>query len=391
MDSWHSETNAKISLAAFYFSFCAVLGAVFSYWGLYLANLNYSVSQIGMAGGVFLAANIVATNVWAYWAQKIGNRTITIRIGLFFALIFFVTSQYIHPWFWLHLVFYGAFSACFQGVVAQVEVIVLGLSNGISNYGGIRVWGSFGFILSASAIGLLLETISINNLPYIVSPLILITLMSTIGFPEEPDFKTCRGLKFPYQVFTRRNSWIIFFVIASLNFSLGSYYTFFSLYLDNHGYSKPEISFFWTVAVISEILMFFVTKHFVKQNNLENLLILSLLLTVMRWALIALIPTDATSLFIAQTLHAFSFALAHTAGIAIVGDIFGKSHAGRGIAFYSAILVSGSAALGALVGGWLWAFNPTSVFSTSAAIVICASCLLIYHKLNTSKLINISS
>jgi PPP family 3-phenylpropionic acid transporter len=83
-------------------------------------------------------------------------------------------------------------------------------------------------------------------------------------------------------------------------------------------------------------------------------LIVTLLLTTLRWFIIGFYADDVFMLFVAQLIHAFSFGVFHAVGISLVHDYFTGSHQGRGQGLYSSISFGAGVAVGSLVSGLLW-------------------------------------
>ncbi len=67
--------------------------------------------------------------------------------------------------------------------------------------------------------------------------------------------------------------------------------------------------------------MFTLQGKFLKRNLL-NIIKISTIVTAIRWLLLYLYPTDRLLLFISQSLHAFSFALYHTAVITYIFTLY---------------------------------------------------------------------
>jgi PPP family 3-phenylpropionic acid transporter len=106
--------------------------------------------------------------------------------------------------------------------------------------------------------------------------------------------------------------------------------------------------------------------------GLRSILLVSLILTAVRWILLALFPQYLSLMLFAQCLHAFSFGAFHAAAIETVRRLFTVQQSGKAQAFYSAVGYGAGNALGALFSGALWAISPSLPYLVSAAVCVLA-------------------
>ena len=67
----------------------------------------------------------------------------------------------------------------------------------------------------------------------------------------------------------------------------GPYYTFYTIYLVDHGYSKSMAGWLWALGVICEIGIFVWMPHLYRAFTLRQILLASFALAVLRFLLIA--------------------------------------------------------------------------------------------------------
>jgi PPP family 3-phenylpropionic acid transporter len=134
----------------------------------------------------------------------------------------------------------------------------------------------------------------------------------------------------------------------------GPYYTFFSIYLEEHGYSNSFIGIAWAVGVLAEVIVYLFIHRILRRCGLRLLMIVSLVLASLRWFLIALFVDNVAILLFAQTLHAASFGVYHAVAIQYIHREFKGAHQGRGQALYSSISFGAGLALGTLASGYMW-------------------------------------
>jgi PPP family 3-phenylpropionic acid transporter len=236
-------------------------------------------------------------------------------------------------------------------------------------YSDIRLWGSIGFIVAVAALGPLLDHWGIGRLPVILLGLYVFIWLSTLWVPENESLRQhtvaghsiLRVLRQPLVIVTLSASFL-------MQFGFGPYYTFFSIHLENHDYSKTVVGVFWALGVIAEIVVFLLMFRLLPAVGAKRLLILCFGFAALRWCLIGFFVTYPMVLIFAQTLHAFSFGVFHAVMIHLIHQLFPGRYQGRGQALYSSLSFGAGGALGAWLSGYAWeAYGASAMFSISAA------------------------
>jgi len=365
------NTSAPIPywrLSSFYFFYYALVGVLVPYWTLYLQHLGYSPYEIGVIAGLLMATRVLAPNIWGWLADRYGNRLSIIRIGSFAAALCFSSIFISTRYLWLVWVVLS-FSFFWNAVLAQFEVLTLALlAPQTGRYGLVRQWGSVGFIAAVLALGYLFEWVSLSHLPVVVFSLLLLIWLSSLAVPDV----ACHKVAPPATSFwlkLKQPSVLLFFLVCFLlQVSHGPYYTFYSIYLHDLGYSAGTIGWLWALGVIAEIVLFWFARGLLARISLLNLLALALALTVVRWYLIGAYSQVITLLLVAQLLHAASFGLAHAVAIEWVGKAFSDSSPGQGQALYSSLSFGAGGALGALLSGSAWHWSAQFTFFSASLI-----------------------
>lgn len=361
-----------LSLSSFYFFYCAILGAVLPYFGVYLKDSGFSTSLIATSSAILLASNIVAPNFWGWLTDKLGKRARIIQIGnllacLSFALLFWVES----PWAVLFAVV--VFSFCWQGLIAQFEVVTLEeIKDTTLTYGRIRMWGSVGFVGTVSALGLLFDQVSIGYFPHVTLLLFILLWVSTLNIQDTAFLKSAQLGSKLLDTLKKPSMLLVLVAIMFVNISHGIYYTFFSIYLEGLGYSTSVIGGLWTAAIVAEISMFLVINKLFQRLTLHTILLVSLFMGVVRWACLAFYSDSLVVLMFSQTLHAFTFSAVHSVMIEHIQREFKPEHQGKGQAIYNSFCVSAGAGIGAGLAGWLWDWSQSGTFMISTLIAIIA-------------------
>lgn len=350
-------------LSSFYFFYFAVVGAMIPYWGVYLKSLGYSSQDVGIISAIILGTRIIAPNFWGWLADKTQQRLRIIRQGSALACVFFAGVLINQHYSWLVLVI-SLYTFFWHAVLPQFEVITLSyLGNQYQRYGQIRLWGSLGFMAAVVGLGLLFDFLPIRFLPIAILSFLMLIWLSSLSLKAVPVQKTHESSQgFLSLVFQPA---IICFLLASflLQLSHGPYYTFYSLYLQEHyNYSSTATGLLWALGVLAEVAIFLVMPKIMHRFDVRSLLLATFLITAFRWYLIGYCANWLWVLLFAQLLHAVSFGIAHSASIEIVRTQFKGAHQGQGQALYSSLSFGAGGAVGALIGGLLWDHSASLTF-----------------------------
>lgn len=243
-------------------------------------------------------------------------------------------------------------------VLPYVEVIALERI-GRERYGRIRLFGSIGFIAVSLVLVRWLTSPQVGIGFLIAMAIGTLILGAVIGMhhqkhpsegEEESSFNPLPHLPL----------WIGFFL---MQVSFGPFYNFFTIYATDHGISLESTVWLWGFGVVAEILMFYFQGPLLRRN-LWKILQLTAFVTVVRWLIVDLFPTSLPLLFLSQTLHAFSFALFHTAAISALFSLYSARRLSQ--QFFFGISYGLGGFVGALGAGMLYQYTPDYLFAGGA-------------------------
>ncbi len=356
-------------LSGFYLFYFASLGALIPYWSLYLEGLGFSAVAIGQLMAMLMATKIVSPNVWGWIADHTGQRIKIVRLGSLAAAVTFAGVLLGDDYWWLATVMV-CFSFFWNATLPQFEVTTLNhLGEEPHRYSSIRLWGSIGFILAVAALGPLLDRYGTNILPGVLVALFACIWLGSLLVPERAAGHLPLTHE-PLREVLRSPQVVALLVVCFLmQASHGPYYTFFSIYLQDHDYSRSAIGQLWALGVIAEVGVFLVMHRWVPRFGLRALLLWSLGLAALRWLLVAWFVEQAWIMVAAQLLHAATFGIYHGVAIQLIHRYFRGRHQGRGQALYSSLSFGAGGALGALLSGLTWEPLGAAITFTGAAVV----------------------
>jgi len=361
-------------LSGFYFFYFSSLGALLPYWSLYLASQHYDARQISTLMAIMMLTKVVSPILWGWISDHTGKRGSVIRVGSFAAIICFSLVFVASEFWWLALVM-AMYSFFWNATLPQFEAITFNhLGDNSHHYSRIRLWGSIGFSVSASLLGGGLDYFGAAQLPWVVLALFVSIWLFSLWMPNDngqlhpvEHVNLWRVLKQPAVL-------ALLVVCFLMQFSHGPYYTFYTLYLEKHGFSHTVIGIFWTLGVVAELLVFIVMQSLVEVMGLRRLLLASLLIAAIRWFLIGNFVDYWPILALAQLFHAASFGVYHATAIQFINRYFVGKNQGRGQALYSSVSFGLGGAVGSYLSGisWQQVNGATLTFNLSAAAVLVA-------------------
>lgn len=369
-------------LAAYYFAFFAHAGAYVSYFALYLAGRGMTAGEIAFAVAMPQAARIAAPALWGWladaWGARYGGaRRAIIVFSAFAMLAGFLALPILDDPRAIALLLL-TMSLLSAGASPLVEAMTFSAIDGRpGQYGPIRLWGSIGFILAVLGTGAWLDRAGASALTGILVGLAAATCVVSLALPGAAATRAQQAGERLGAVVRRPEVLAFFGACFCMNAAHGTLYVFYSIYLEEAGYSKTLIGALWTVGVVAEVLLFLRLPQVMRRFSLRALLLASLCCAVLRFPVIGWAVDSLALLAAAQLLHAATFGVFHAGGVAAVHRLFPGALAARGQAFYSSIAYGLGGAAGSLIAGWTWtglgapaSFAVSAVFAALGAILV---------------------
>lgn len=211
------------------------------------------------------------------------------------------------------------------------------------NYKLYRGLGSVGFVLLTFAFGK--GILSLSDIGIFLIMLYIISFISLFYIYQQECVKEQKINNFSTRnVFKHKYLWgsVLFHRI-----SLGIFFSFGAMrIIDYLAYSEYEFSIMWIVAVILEILVLIFFKQLL---SVRNFILLSFLITSIRFLLIYIFAEYFYVLVFSQALHTFTFAIFHLNILKLINDTF-KERTPINIKVYNAVAEGLGLLLGTVIG-----------------------------------------
>jgi PPP family 3-phenylpropionic acid transporter len=364
-------------LGSLYGLYFAVVALSIGWFGPYFQSLGFSASEIGIAIGVLTGSKIIAPYLWGTLGDFLPNRLRVVQIGIvgstFAAGLLLLDVDFLG--LCLVLALFGVF---WNAIIAQFDTLTLEyLGDDHHLYSSIRVWGSIGFIAMMLASGWLFSDVEYSILPWLIISGLLVSVAISMTLPGHGRAHSAENTDEGIRSRLTNTSVLIFFVVASLNqLTHGPLNVFFTLYVQDHGYTAFQAGQLWALGVLAEVILFFVLPRFIRTLDLRVLLTVSLALGSMRWILIGAYPDVVWLVIVLQLLHAFTFGAIHSVSIEFIRRWFPGKLSGRGMALYSGCVFGIGGSLGATLSGIAWeSFGGSTTFLCAGLITGCTACI----------------
>ena len=371
-------------IAGFYFFYYAFVGMFSPYWSLYLKSIRFNAIEIAILMSIQPVMRMIAPNIWGWLADHTGKRLQVVQIAATLSAVcyfgVFATTS-----FWGMFLVLGLMGFFWSASMPLVEATTLSyLGKHSARYGRIRSWGSVGFIVSVVGLGYAFDYIAIAWLLWagaICELGILIfarQIPSTEVLAHHTDHQPVRQIVLQPRVLA------LFSACFLMSVAHGPYYTFYSIYLVEHGYAKSAVGGLWALGVICEIGVFFLMPWLVRHFGFTRILLVSFSAAIVRFMLIGWGVEFLSLLLIAQVLHAATFGAYHAASLGLVHEFFQGRHQSRGQAMFGSLTYGAGGMLGGLASGPIWQHYGASVLFSCSASAALLGLLLILLKQDMS-------
>jgi PPP family 3-phenylpropionic acid transporter len=367
----NTHKNYHWRIAGFYFFYYSFVGMFAPYWSLYLKSIHFDAIEISILLSIQPVMRMLAPNIWGWLADHTGKRLLVVQIAATLSALFYL-GVFVTTSFWgmfLVLTLMAFFWSASMPLVEATTMSYLGKNT--AHYGRIRSWGSIGFIVSVVGLGFAFDYIEIAWLLWAGLVCEIGILIFSRQIPKTEVLAHHTDHQSIKQVVMQSPVLALFGACFLMSVAHGPYYTFYSIYLVEHGYTKSAVGGLWALGVICEIGVFFVMPALVKRFGFTRILLISFSAAVLRFLLIAWTVDSVALLLFAQMLHALTFGAYHAASVGLVHEFFQGRHQSKGQALFGSITYGAGGVVGGLASGPVWQhFGASVLYSLSAAAAL---------------------
>ena len=367
--------SINMRLSFYFFSYFAAIGVFLPYWTVYLKEIKgFEAAQIGELMAVFMLTKMIAPVIWGWLADRFNNLSMMVRIACALTLLSFSVS-YVSDGYWGMMLVMSMFGFFWAAALSPFEALTLNhLGKQTDRYSRIRLWGSVGFIVTVLVLPFLIES---KGLPLILDAMLVLFLVIFVAACLVPNKQQTIQSVNDSRIWDviKKPAVIVLLIACGMNIaSHGTYYTFFTIYMNDHGYSEVFIGWMWALGVICEVVLFAAMHLLMKRFSASQLFVVAMFLTALRWFLLGAFVDSIAILIFAQLLHAATFGLFHASAIHLIHGYFPGRLQARGQALYSGLSTGLGGAIGGLMSGYTWdSMGNEMTFYVSGLIALLAA------------------
>lgn len=372
--SWQRSSR---HVRAGYFWYYAAIGAFIPFTALYYRDLGFSGLQIGALTALPSLGVALFGPLWGAVSDSLAIHRLVLRVGLVLAaLLAFAASQV------------SAFTSLFPliAVLSFAVVPVAPLLDGYGvtvserlgrSYGGLRVWGSLGFMVSVLVVGRIMGE-RVSSLVLVAYAACLgLTLLSVVGIPRLAE-RHPRSLLGGLRDVARNRPLMLLLLIAYLLSSGGAImYIFLGIRLQEIGGSANIVGVAFALSAVSELPVVAFGGWFLSRLGAPRLIAVALCVYIVRFAAFSAI-SDPEWMLPVQLLHGLSYGAFLMASVTLAHRLAGSEHAATAQSLLTAMSFGFGSITGSIIGGALLdRIGTVGLFRGAALLMVMTLAVLV--------------
>lgn len=384
--------NIQRWMSTRFFSFFMTWGIFLPYWsGWMIYTKGITVSQVSLIMSCGLVARGLSTLfAFPFLSGKFSSKVLlnTAGVGTLVAIVCYIPTNSFSGLLIVTIVLHIFYPTLMPALDSAASALMH--SKQLKHYGRSRQWGSIGFVSIGVVLtiftgifgddiifwALLLGMIGFVCLSFMKTPVIL---------SEKPQIDQTSNVGGMLHLFRIKHFSLVLLIVILLQAAHATYYNYGYIFLQDIHAPIHLIGVIINIAVIAEIIFFSIADKRFNKFSVGTLLVLAAVGSSVRWILVFVFP-NVIVFSVAQTLHAFSFAMGHYAFMKYLINNIPNAQIPKAQGMYSALALSWSTAVFTIFGGYLYEIEPRYAFigmivCTLPAMVIA----LVYRKLELRK------
>jgi PPP family 3-phenylpropionic acid transporter len=359
-----------------YLVFFFAIGAAFPYLPVFYRDLGLGLEQIGLLAAIQAAISLVLAPVWGGLTDRFPRSRLTLPAAGVVATIgaggLFVATDF-NQVLVGSLVLYAGLA----GIGAPLDARTLELlgPERRARYGQVRAFGSLAFVVSAVAVGFLLDATDPRALFWVYLPCLVGTIVVTASIPRVGHIRSMnlwRGAR----DFVEAPGIALFFVgIIVVWTSLAATSAFYSIQVVALGGTASLVGLAWAVGALVEVPIMYAFPRIGARAGTERLVVLGCVGFALRAGLAALAGSPVALVAIAP-IEGLAFAGVFVGGVTVLA-----ARAPVGLGGTAQGLFSASAGLATIIGATgggaiAGALGIPGLFAISALVALIGAALV---------------
>jgi MFS transporter, PPP family, 3-phenylpropionic acid transporter len=381
-----------------FFSFFLTWGIFLPYWSgwmIYTKGITVSEASFIMSFGL-LARGLSTLFAFPYLSGRFSSKVLLniAGIGTLVSLIGYIPVNSFTGLLLVTILLHLFYPVLMPALDSSASVLVQ--NKQLKHYGKSRQWGSIGFVTVGMIITIFTGMFG-NDIIFwaLLLGIILFVCLGFMSAPEilsvKPETKQQTQRVGILQLLKIKHFSLILVIVLLLQAAHATIYNYGYIFLQDIEAPVYLIGLILNIAVIAEIIFFSIADKYFQNTSVGTLLIIAAAGSSLRWILVFAFP-NIIVFSLAQTLHAFSFAMSHYAFMKYLIKHIPHSMVPKVQGIYSALALSWSTAIFTLLGGYLYEIEPRYAFIGMILCTLPAMLIaVVYRRLDRPKEILLSA
>jgi MFS transporter, PPP family, 3-phenylpropionic acid transporter len=354
-------------------------GAFHAYAGIWFASLGFSSDQIAATTSVPIFILLVLNAVSGRIADRAKDWRQALVIGALVAAVA-ASGLIVSTSFWSVLIFWSAVLIAQSLTVPIGDAAALYLTRqGRGDIGTYRSLSTVGYIVALFITGYAVQHFGGTIYAALFAFFNVVRLAAAVFMPEfkssQDQSRLTTGLHLKTWL---RETWLIAPLLgwAVVYSTIQVLNNFLALALKQQGYGETDITLLIAAGALAEALVFFLFRHFSSRFRLRNLIVLSGIVTILRWICMTYEPSFPI-LFVLQLSHGICFALGFIACISYISRYTPSENAAEAQSLFS-VLQMGAAIVSVTIFGRLFGNYGVEAFWGLAVIAVIGTAISLW-------------
>lgn len=376
---WKEGVNDRGSaflIRLYYLASYASIGVFLPFISPWLVAQGITGFRLSAVACTRPVAGIVAPLIFGWLADRFRLRGSLLRFACVTSLIPFLLLS-ILVLFGVDVGFTGVFFAVAAFSFFRVPMMTIADVTAMErpqSFGGLRLWGSLGFLCAALPVGLWMSDWRSVAFPLTISLALLAALFVAWRLPTRAEPVSRKASGSFRELLARRDFRLMLCIWILWAVSHVAYDLCFSLRLRDLGAKPFDVSIAWSIGTLAEVAIMALCAVMLPKASHATWTFVGMLGTALRWLLIAKVHS-LTVLLLLQPLHALSFALLWMTWLDFVKQNAPAHLLARAQGTLSTV-VSIGATSGILLWGPLYSSQGASFVFQAAAGFAAVACLI---------------
>lgn len=358
------------TIRSLYFFYFAGAGIYVSFINVYYSSIGLSGFQIGIINTLAPVIGIFGSLLWGMLSDRFGKiRLLMMAAALGSAVASFgVGTARTFSWILPLAAVYSLFVSTIGPLLDSSNLAELGEHK--DRYGMQRIWGTIGYTITSSTVGLVLEKTGLHFMFVLYPAFMLALFAATPGLRSRP-IRMGESLFRGVSQMVRRREWQ-FFAASVFLLVLGSngVSNFLGIAMKDMGAADWMLGLVWTMASLAELPVMFFGAYLVHRLGASRMLTVAFMCYIVRISLFGLMPIPIWALGI-NLLQACTYGLFWIGSVTYANDLAPDN---LKVTSQSLLLVviNISAAAGSPLSGWLYDKIGKQMFLVGGACALAA-------------------